>query len=136
MQKDSSFGIIPLKKEGESWKVFLVRHYAGHWGFPKGHKEGDETPEAAAIRELKEETGLEIVQFIPQEPLIEHYTFYHNHLKIVKTVTYFQAEVQGEILLQSDELSDGKWVSLETAEQHVTFEEAKKMCRRIKLLIN
>ena len=35
---DASFGIIPLKKEGTSWRVFIIRHIKGdHWGFPKGH---------------------------------------------------------------------------------------------------
>ena len=35
---DVSFGIIPLKKEGAAWSVFIIRHANGnHWGFPKGH---------------------------------------------------------------------------------------------------
>lgn len=44
-------GRVLLQKRGDS----------GNWGFPGGAIELGETPENAAIRELKEETGLDVV---------------------------------------------------------------------------
>lgn len=48
----------------EEGKVVLVRRgvapRAGYWGLPAGYMELDETVEEAAIREAKEETGLEV----------------------------------------------------------------------------
>ena len=41
-------------------KVLLVKHNDGHWGFPKGHVEKDETELQTAIREVKEETNLDV----------------------------------------------------------------------------
>ena len=38
----------------------LIQQKAGHYGFPKGHVEKNETEVETAIREIKEETGLEV----------------------------------------------------------------------------
>jgi 8-oxo-dGTP diphosphatase len=44
-------------------RILLVQEalgtHQGQWGLPKGHVEANESPEHAALRELKEETGLE-----------------------------------------------------------------------------
>lgn len=45
-------------------QILLARHYRAdhlHWVLPGGAIEEDETPAEAAIREVREETGLEIV---------------------------------------------------------------------------
>ena len=44
----------------EDGKVLLIQQRNGHWGFPKGHVEADETERNAAIRETKEETNIEV----------------------------------------------------------------------------
>lgn len=56
-QKSLSAGAIPLKKTSNGWKVLLLRSFK-NWDFPKGMVEKEEDPWTAAIRELKEETGL------------------------------------------------------------------------------
>ncbi len=129
--REESFGIIPLKKTPKGWQVLLIRHGQGHWAFPKGHKEKDEEPVITAARELKEETGLEIARFISKEPLQEHYFFTKGHMKVSKTVTYFLAEVKGEVVLQQEEVSDYKWLSLKEAEEIATFNATKELCRSI-----
>ena len=64
MINDASFGVIPFKKIKGVWHVFLICHHDGHWGFPKGHPEGEETSIQAAERELFEETGLKISKLV------------------------------------------------------------------------
>ena len=71
--KEFCFGIIPLKRKEESWEVFLVKHNKGHWGFPKGHSLLEETPEQIACREVYEETGLSVTNFLQVSPLTEKY---------------------------------------------------------------
>ena len=44
---------------GRSARFLLIRDPYEHWGFPKGHLEGEETPAEAALRETAEETGLD-----------------------------------------------------------------------------
>jgi bis(5'-nucleosidyl)-tetraphosphatase len=76
MNTIESFGIVPFLKEEGGWKVLLILHREGnHWGFPKGKANPGETPLEAATRELKEETGLSVIQILREEPLAEQYQF-------------------------------------------------------------
>ncbi len=70
--REESAGVIPIHKGSE--EILLVHHIAGHWGFPKGHIEGKETPMQTALRELREETGLTKVE-LKNKPLVKHYFF-------------------------------------------------------------
>jgi bis(5'-nucleosidyl)-tetraphosphatase len=132
---DKSCGIIPLKQTGESWLVFMVRHRAGHWGFPKGHPEVGEREEETAARELQEETGLDIARLFDVSPISEDYWFTREGNRTFKRVVYFLALVQGEVVLQEEEVSDGRWVSFEEAEELLAFSQAKALCGRIQALL-
>lgn len=136
MINETSFGIIPLKALNGIWNVFLVRLRSGnHWSFPKGRPNKGEAPKETAERELFEETGLRPRHFITEEPLLEKYLFTRNGEQISKVVTYFVAEVEGEVILQQEEVSEGKWVPLSEASQHITHSESKNVCNQlIKLL--
>ncbi len=51
-------------------KVLLLKHKTlGHWLPPGGHIDRDELPEEAAVREVKEETGLDVTLLVPDAPL-------------------------------------------------------------------
>lgn len=122
MKLEESYGIVPLRRHGNTWEVFLVQHSrALFWGYPKGHAEGQETPLGSATRELKEETGLEIKRLLRDSPFEEHYYFTIKGTKVSKTVLLFAAEVSGIIQLQATEISDGKWVPLNDAPTVLTY---------------
>lgn len=131
--KESSFGIIPLHHSRSGWKVLLVQHgVGGHWAFPKGHAEAGETPQETACRELQEETGLSVIRFISEIPLIEEYSFRRQGKLINKHVTYFVAEVTtASLLLQEEEISDSQWVPVEAVGDYVTFPAAKALCTQL-----
>ena len=42
-------------------KVLMIQHNEGHWDFPKGHMEVGESEEDTALREVKEETNINVV---------------------------------------------------------------------------
>lgn len=52
-----SAGVVPLRRFAEGWRVLVMRCYR-NWDFPKGAVEAREAPLAAALREVREETGL------------------------------------------------------------------------------
>lgn len=133
MLRESSFGIIPLRRCGADWEVLVIQHRSGgHWAFPKGHAEVGESPTQTAVRELAEETGLSVVRFLKQEPFIEEYHFKRNGVPTDKTVTYFLAEVGNEeIRLQDLELIQYQWIPIEQASHVVTFPQAKALCIKI-----
>ncbi len=137
-----SYGVVPLKKEGTIWKVLLVRHVKGqHWGFPKGHKEKEESSQEAALRELKEETGLSVKRFIRKKAITERYI--PDACKAVakksdayKTVYYYMAEVEGTLSLQVEEISEARFVDLEEAESLATHAESKHLVKKVRRFFN
>lgn len=135
--QEASFGIIPIQQMEGVWKVLIILHKGGrHWAFPKGRSNPGETPLEAARRELKEETGLDIEKLLQEEPLSERYTFHRKGEHVTKTVQYFPAFVQGELKLQPEEIQDARWVPLKEAVRHLTFREAKEMCRMLVRQLN
>ncbi|CAK0782742.1 hypothetical protein CVIRNUC_005937 [Coccomyxa viridis] len=84
-------------------KCLLVRGFKEHasWGFPRGKLAKDETDVECAVREVKEETGLDIAELILEDDRIErHIKQQRSKLFIVAGIeetTQFQPQVRGEI---------------------------------------
>lgn len=129
-RREQSFGIIPLKKRKNEWVVLLVQLHAGHWGFPKGHPDKNETPLETAQRELFEETGLTVSKILSPQPIKETYFFKFKGELIYKTVSYYIAEVKGRTIKLEEEIYDLKWVPLKEAVAQVTFDQAKEICQK------
>lgn len=115
MKKELCGGIIPISLMFDEIHLLLVQHRKGsYWGFPKGHVlNPEEDLRIAAIRELKEETNVEVLRFLEIEPLQEQYTFYRGEIEIFKTVWYYFAETKATFSLQREEILDAKWVKLQ-----------------------
>lgn len=137
MNKEFSAGALIFKRKGLEI-LFLVIYSAGNkiWGFPKGHLENGETEKDAALREIKEETGLDNLQFI--EGFIEK-TVYETTSKrlpfkgerIEKYVTYFLCETMDkEVVVDGREISDYKFLSIDEAEGLVRFRNLQNILRR------
>lgn len=61
--KSRSFGVVPVGLEHDgSFRLLILRAFR-NWDFPKGGADEDETPLAAATREMKEETGIQQFNF-------------------------------------------------------------------------
>ena len=124
-----SFGVIPLALHERMWKVLLILHQQGnHWSFPKGRRVEGEEPIESALRELKEETNLDVVEFLQKTPLLERYSFRRDAVSIQKTVHYYPAIVTGELALQEEEIRDACWMTLEQALKQLTFPESRTLC--------
>ena len=128
-------GVKVLLKNKEGKYLFLHRSakkYPGVnrlWDFPGGRIDPGAPLRENMARELKEETGLDVENFLQEEPLPERYEFRRRGETVVKTVHYFPAIVSGEVRLQPEEIQDSKWVLLKEAVRHLTFRESKEMCR-------
>ncbi|MEI8328449.1 MAG: NUDIX domain-containing protein [Chlamydiia bacterium] len=136
MIKDASYGIVPLTLVDGIWKVLLIYHKNGnHWGFPKGHKDGDETDFEAACRELLEETGVQVHTCLRDDPFVEKFRFRRKGSWVEKTVSYFPAIVTGEIVIQVEEIRDAGWFSFPDALSRLTFDEARSICNQAQQLL-
>ena len=128
--KDKSFGIIPIFKNINSELLFcLVQHQSEHWGFPKGHPEKNESEEKTALRELKEETGLEEVKLVQDISFGQNYIFEKNGVRYDKSVKYFLGIVATKDTNTLDEFMDEitgvKWLSYKETRDLITFENTK-----------
>ncbi len=95
-------GVVYAKHEGEIYFA-LVHDVFGHWTLSKGKLEAGETAEQGAIREIKEEIGLDVV--IKDQLANNEYVASHpEEGKIRKQVIYFLAESKYEPL----KLEEGK----------------------------
>jgi 8-oxo-dGTP pyrophosphatase MutT (NUDIX family) len=95
LKKDYSYGIIPLQQREGQWYVLLIQHQVGH----KRHADLNESPKQTAERELFEETGLRVVNYLSEQIFKETYIFTFNKQRIHKTVEYFVVALEGEVLL-------------------------------------
>lgn len=126
MKNVESYGAVPLRETDKGWEVLIVKHVSGYWGFPKGHKEPHEKTLDTVKRELKEETGLEVEEFLTMRPYVEHYEYQANGDRFNKYAWYYPARVKGEIaLLQPEEVTEAKWVFLKESPAHLTYIQAK-----------
>jgi len=130
LKHDSAVGIIPVHQEDEKLLFCLVRHADGHWGFPKGHLEAGESEREAARRELREETGIEEVEMVPNKMFTEQYTFELKGVSYNKTVTYFIGLVKDASRTTLDdfkkEIPEMRWLSYDEMLGTLTFLEGKR----------
>ncbi len=90
------------------------------WQLPKGTPDGDETIEQTALREVTEETGLE-VRIVESVGAIDYF-FTQDGERIHKTVHFFLMEpTGGSIGAHDHEFDDVRWVPLEEARTLLTF---------------
>ena len=123
MKQEKSCGALLFRIKEEP-QVLMIRQVQGHWCFPKGHVEKDETEEETALREIREETGLkasinngfrETLGYSPKEG-------------VYKEVGYYAGTVKGgKKKVQEEELSEIRWVNFEKARELVTYANDAEM---------
>ena len=135
MKEYATFGCIPYKNTpyGPLFLMVLNEAEEDHWEFPKGKKEEGETDKETALRELKEETGLEGT--ISDEETIDFdFECVVRGEQLHKTVRYFYCEVSSdsEVDLQTEELGAYQWLGADEIEDKATYSSMKDTARKVR----
>jgi 8-oxo-dGTP pyrophosphatase MutT (NUDIX family) len=109
----------------------LIRDSYRNWGFPKGHIETAEPPEAAALREVGEETGLtDLVLRGTLEPIEWHFRF---RGQLVHKVCHFFLIETAEATTspqRAEGITACRWLPFEEAESLISYANAREVLRR------
>ena len=112
--------IVPVKRAADGSKVL---------GLPKGHPDGDETPEQAAIREVGEEAGVE-VELIEELGDVE-YRYERKRRSVHKVVRFFLfAYRSGDLADHDHEIEEASWMDLADAAQRLTYAGEREIVSR------
>ncbi len=132
MEKENSFGLIPILKRNNEILFLVISHNAGHWAFPKGHKEKGESDIETAKREFKEETGIKDFKIIDEDAYFEEkYLIKIDGKDLEKTVKYFICATKTqEVVIQEKEIKSFKWLNFEDTNSILTYKEAKEILRK------
>lgn len=128
MLKQFSAGVIIYRVDENEKRTYLLLQYPGkYWDFPKGKLESNEKWIDAALRETKEETGLENIRI---ENNFEHnYSYSFNDFKgnkVQKTVVFFIGQsLTDQSVRLSHEHMDFLWLGYEQARMQIYFESVR-----------
>ncbi|MFM8254852.1 MAG: NUDIX hydrolase [Actinomycetota bacterium] len=99
------------------------------WSLPKGHIESGESPEEAALREVREETGIK--SSITRSLGVIDFWFMAEGKRIHKTVHHFLfAEKSGKLEAQLSEVDDVKWFPLDEIAKTLAYPDERKLIQR------
>jgi 8-oxo-dGTP pyrophosphatase MutT (NUDIX family) len=144
LEREFSAGGLVYRGRGDACEVLLAarRHPTTGklvWGIPKGHLEAGESSEAAAIREVREETG--IVGEIEQPLGDVTYWFARRDeasktVRVFKRVRFFLMRARGGQFADRDaEMEAVRWFSLAEAERTAAYENERALVRRASALL-
>ncbi len=130
MKYEISAGAVVFYKEMQAEQpLYLILKYStGHWDFPKGKLESGETCEDAALREIKEETHLDVVLDTHFKSEIGYFYMNSDGLRVSKTVVFYVAQADPLQKVQlSHEHQAYEWLFYEEALSLLTYQNAREV---------
>jgi 8-oxo-dGTP pyrophosphatase MutT (NUDIX family) len=122
----SSGGAVIAIRDGKPHVALIATRGRTRWGLPKGAVSEGETSEAAALREVREETGIE-ARIVKRLDTIEYF-FRVGDTLIHKSVDFYLMQyVAGELEPQLSEVDDVEWVELSAALRRASFDSERKL---------
>jgi 8-oxo-dGTP pyrophosphatase MutT (NUDIX family) len=112
--------IVPTRRAADGSRVLAL---------PKGHPDGDESAAQAALREVREEAGVdaEVVESLGEV----RYWYQRGGRRISKAVEFFLLRyVSGDVADHDHEVEAARWIPAEEAAGKLTYDGERQMVRR------
>jgi 8-oxo-dGTP pyrophosphatase MutT (NUDIX family) len=133
-KQELSAGGVVVREGARGPEVLLIKDHRSKWTFPKGHVEVGEVPEAAALRETAEETGLTDLSAVGEIGVTRYFfkdKWGNGGDLIHKTVRYFLLAAPKDAAPRppqdwshgTEPITDAKWFSFPTARQRSGYKD-------------
>ena len=136
-KRETSAGGVVFRMDGGRALFLLIRDSYRNWGFPKGHLEGGEAPERAALREVTEETGVDGLVLRGEIDAIEWHFRFRGRL-IHKTCHFYLMESTSAITRPQREegITACRWVPLDEARALISYQNARGVLERAAAMLD
>ena len=136
VKEEHSAGGVVFRMDAGQPLYLLIRDSYQNWGFPKGHIEPGEQPDAAARREVLEETGLAGIAIRGAIDTIDWFFRFRGQL-IHKSCQFFLMEsLEATTSPQRNEgITACRWIGFEEAETLVSYANAREVLRRAQEMV-
>jgi 8-oxo-dGTP pyrophosphatase MutT (NUDIX family) len=126
MRTEKSAGAVVFYRAEKIEYLLLLANF---WGFPKGHIERGESEHAAALREIREEAGLEVT-LLDGFRAVDEYSYARHGERVGKIAVFFLAEAPHRETKISWEHSDLAWLSFDEAMERLTYRNGQEILRK------
>ena len=134
-----SAGGVAFRRTADSYEIAIISVIPSRrWQLPKGLIDADETPEIAALREVREEAGIETELLAPVEKIEYWYVGEDRgeRVRFHKSVHFFLLAYRSGVVENHDaEVAEARWVKIAEAVQMLAFKGEKEVVEKaVKLL--
>lgn len=134
--KEKSAGFIVFTRENDCLKYLFLK-VGGRLDFPKGNIEENEDELSAALRELKEESGIEKIRILPGFRKVLNYYYKRSDGALVsKTLILFLGEALDKNVSVSWEHESFEWLSLSEALSRIKYAGYKEILKEAEEFVN
>ncbi len=128
----SAGGVVVRQRATGPEVVICGRDSDGVWGLPKGTPDEGESLEAAAVREVSEETGLKVE--IVKKIGVAEYWFARDGIRYHKWVHHYLMRTTGGSTADHDSEYDRvEWLPIDEAKATLTFDNDKEMVEKARV---
>ena len=135
-RETSAGGVVFRIPEGGEPLFLIIRDSYRNWGFPKGHLEPDEPASAAAMREVREETGLDALQLTGEIETIDWFFRFRGQL-IHKVCHFFlmRTELSDTTPQRTEGITACRWEPFDRAIHLVSYANARDVLTRARVMV-
>ena len=136
VKRAESYGGVVLRPDTDDVQVAMIRtrnlKNEQVWTLPKGTREEDEDPAETALREVREETGLDAEIIQPLEPITYWFVSTKERARYRKTVyLYLMRATGGDIADHDDEVDEVRFVPIRDAVKLATYPTDRNVLKSV-----
>ena len=138
-QEQVSAGGVAFRRTKKNLKLVIVSVKPSlRWQLPKGIVDPGETPEVTAVREVREEAGVEteLLELIDTVEYWYQRVQYGKHIRFHKFVHFYLLQyIDGSVKDHDHEIAEARWVNFEEALEMLAFKSERDVVAKAQELI-